>query len=182
MSSSVSWTTSTKSPHEATTTTTTSKIINESECHVLKSLIKLHEVCTNREEGSEVWHDLTFATTIDAALHGTSLYHTPPNRLTPLVGPLTAVPSPWPRKSVELAHLVSSLMAVMLAMASMSKDWIYSSLKEAGVLDDDPFIQKLADIMIEEVNQCPVEIVLFRNDFMMHVLSKDVREYKEPRN
>jgi len=158
----------------------TAKVMKRSQSHVLKSLKKLDMISSNIDEGSGISHDLTFATTIDAALHGISLYHDPHNRLAPLVGPLTAVPSPWPRKSVELACSVSSLMAVMLTMASMDRKWIYSCLKDAGVLDDDRFIQKLADIMIEDENQCPVEIVLFRNDFMMHVLSKNRKNVLHP--
>jgi len=134
----------------------------------LKSLKKLLSLCPPCVDTGS-WHDLTFATTIDAALNGVALYHDPANRLTPIIGPLTVVPSPWPKRSVQMAQFVSPLIATLLTKASMDKQWIYDSLDSGGVLESDQFIKRLATIMISTENKCPVELVLFRNDFMLHV-------------
>lgn len=105
----------------------------------------------------------------DAAASGLALYHDHKNKLNPRVGPVTAIPAPWPRKSMAVANYVSSLMSILLGLISQDKEWIIDCLKDGGVLKDDEYTQELAEIMLKTTDRSPVEITLFRHDFMLHV-------------
>jgi len=105
----------------------------------------------------------------DAAASGLALYHDHKNKLNPRVGPLTAIPAPWPRKSLAVANYVSSLMSILLGLVSQDKKWIFECLKDGGVLEDDEFTKELVNIMMETTNKSPLELTLFRHDFMLHV-------------